>query len=83
MKKLRGIGLYSWRQVRYETAITFSGGIVFGLIFFAGGLGFVWWGETAGIRWFGIGMVATGIFLGHAGVIYCWGRIFRHARKSG
>ncbi|HEU5401774.1 MAG TPA: hypothetical protein VFU86_10480 [Terriglobales bacterium] len=82
MKKPRGLGLYSWRQVRYDTAITFAGGISIGTIFVACGVALIWYGDSAAMHWFGAGMAVTGTFLGHAGAIYWWRRLSHNSREQ-
>ena len=95
MKRPRGVGLYSWRQVRYDNAITFTAGIIVGCWVALIGVGVAWYAfdlrrieaEQFGQAdphfwiWLGaFGLLLLGIFWAHAGVIYWCRRLFRHKR---
>lgn len=83
----RGIGLYTYQQVRNTTRFQFVAQIVVGAILVFAGFLFVYavrekrlqdlstYG-SAGSHWgglcFGFGMMLYGVFLAHPGIIFCW-----------
>jgi hypothetical protein len=83
----RGIGLYTYQQVRNTTRFQFVAQIVVGVILVFAGFLFVYavrekrlqelstYG-SAGSHWgglcFGFGMMLYGVFLAHPGIIFCW-----------
>lgn len=85
MKKPRNIGLFTWRQVRNETPFTFLAEILIGLVLIGCGvmlciLSYDSWkdsGSFVGPGLFGLGLILTGIFQSHAGVIFWVRQVLR------
>lgn len=90
MKK-RGLGLFSWQNDNQDNALTYTAGIIVGVIFLLIGSALVAsevyqvgnkhltdWGVIIS----GITCLLVGVFLAHAGVIYWWRRIFPKGNRG-
>jgi amino acid transporter len=98
MKRPRGLGLYTWRQVKYSTAFSLTATIIVGAVVALLGVGgavqqiseyraeqqqFGQASLNVGPCLAAAGFIAVGVFFAHAGVIYWCRRLFRRKRHPG